>query len=129
MKKFNSKLIAPCGMNCEICLAHLREKNKCPGCRIEEANKPITRTRCKIKTCGIFKSGKKKFCCQCNNFPCKNLKNLDKRYKTKYNMSMIENLKEIKSKGMINFLKNQEKKWICKKGVVCIHNREIYPTK
>jgi hypothetical protein len=27
-------LIAPCGMNCGVCMAYLREKNKCPGCRL-----------------------------------------------------------------------------------------------
>jgi uncharacterized radical SAM superfamily Fe-S cluster-containing enzyme len=30
----NISLIAPCGMNCSICSAYLREKNKCPGCRL-----------------------------------------------------------------------------------------------
>jgi hypothetical protein len=27
--KFNKQLIAPCGMNCGICLGYLRDKNKC----------------------------------------------------------------------------------------------------
>ncbi|MDD5456566.1 MAG: hypothetical protein PHV30_05985 [Candidatus Margulisbacteria bacterium] len=30
-------LIAPCGMNCAICLGYLREKNKCPGCSETDA--------------------------------------------------------------------------------------------
>ncbi len=29
----NFSIIAPCGMNCSICMAYLRGKNKCPGCR------------------------------------------------------------------------------------------------
>ncbi len=29
-------LIAPCGMNCGICLAYLRTKNVCPGCRVND---------------------------------------------------------------------------------------------
>ena len=28
-----TRLIAPCGMNCAVCLGYLREKNKCPGCQ------------------------------------------------------------------------------------------------
>ena len=45
-------LIAPCGMNCGICYAYLREKNKCFCCHIEDPNKPKTRLNCKIKNCG-----------------------------------------------------------------------------
>ena len=50
----NEILIAPCGMNCCVCMAYLREKNKCPGCRGTDVNKPITRVRCKLKTCEIL---------------------------------------------------------------------------
>ena len=46
-----SSLIAPCGMNCGICMAYLREKKKCPGCRVADTNKAITVIRCKIKNC------------------------------------------------------------------------------
>lgn len=44
-------LIAPCGMNCNLCLANLREKNTCPGCRISKKEKSISRDKCKIKKC------------------------------------------------------------------------------
>ena len=27
-------LIACCGMNCNLCIGFLREKNKCPGCKL-----------------------------------------------------------------------------------------------
>lgn len=117
-------LIAPCGMNCGFCIAHLREKNRCPGCRIESSNKPITRIRCKIKTCEKFKTGKIKFCFECDDFPCENLIHLDDRYRKKYRMSMIKNLKDIKEHGLEKFIKNQKIKWSCGHcgGVVCIHN-------
>ena len=29
----STSLIAPCGMNCRLCLGQIREKNTCPGCR------------------------------------------------------------------------------------------------
>lgn len=44
-------LIAPCGINCGICRAYLREKNKCPGCRLFNAQEPVSIARCKIKNC------------------------------------------------------------------------------
>ena len=116
-------LIAPCGMNCGICLAHLREKNKCPGCRVPDVNKPITRLKCKIKTCEVFKNGKIKFCYQCEKFPCDNMQKLDKRYRTKYHMSMIENLENIKKSGIRKFLQNEKTKWTCPgcSGPICVH--------
>ncbi len=108
LKRINTKsLIAPCGMNCGICMAYLREKNHCPGCRID-SYKPITRVRCKIKTCRYFKYGKAKFCFQCDEFPCANLKHLDKRYRTRYNMSMIENLENIRENGIRKFVQSEQ---------------------
>ena len=41
IETFDPDLIAPCGMNCNICMAYLREKNKCPGCREIDINKSI----------------------------------------------------------------------------------------
>jgi hypothetical protein len=125
-KKFSSELIAPCGMNCAICVAHLREKNKCPGCRIKSKDKPKTRLNCKIKNCNELKKNNLTYCCSCKIFPCDKINHLDKRYRTKYDMSMIENLKEIKNSGIKKFLKNQEKKFVRKEGIICVHNKKIY---
>ena len=98
--KDNIMLIAPCGMNCGICMAFLRKKNKCAGCRGSDEKKPVTRTNCKIKTCDTIKKSSVQFCFACADFPCENLKKLDKRYRNKYNMSMIENLKNINKNGI-----------------------------
>jgi hypothetical protein len=116
-------LIAPCGMNCCICLAFLRDKNKCPGCRIVDSDKPATRAKCKIKNCLNFKKSKTKFCFDCKGFPCDKLKHLDKRYRTKYKMSMIENLESIKKFGIRKFVKSEAKRWACLKcgGAICVH--------
>jgi hypothetical protein len=115
-----SELIAPCGMNCGICMAYLREKNRCPGCRASDKGKPITRTRCKIKTCKKLKSG---FCYNCEDFPCDRLSHLDKRYRTKYYMSMIENLESIRQIGLHKFVANEKIRWTCPKcgGTICVH--------
>jgi len=102
---------------------YLREKNKCPGCRGSDLNKPVTRVKCKIKTCEVFRDENNKFCSDCVDFPCEKLEHLNKRYKKKYNMSMIENLNYIKNFGMNNFSKHEKKKWTCSEcgGTICVH--------
>lgn len=121
-----SKLIAPCGMNCGICIGYLREKNKCPGCRkIGKDNSDYCK-KCIIKNCKILKEKGMKFCSdKCKKYPCKRLKNLDKRYKTKYAMSMLENLAKIKELGVREFVKNEKIRWACKKcnGTICVHKK------
>jgi hypothetical protein len=121
-------LIAPCGMNCGICMAYLRDKNKCSGCRGVDTDKPITRTKCKIKNCLIFQKGETKFCFDCKKFPCNNLKHLDKRYQTKYNMSMIENLEYIKNFDINKFIRNEKIRWTCSEcgGTICVHKGYCY---
>lgn len=126
--RFKIKLIAPCGINCGICMAYLREKNKCPGCRVFDQNKPVTRTQCRIKNCATFQAGKSKYCFQCDKYPCVRLKQLDKRYRTKYNMSMIENLENIKNSGIRKFVEHEKVRWTCRKcgGTVCVHKRRCF---
>ena len=117
-------LIAPCGMNCGICRGYLREKNKCPGCRGIDVNKPVTRSKCKIKNCSELKINNLKFCIKCKRFPCKKINQLDKRYRTKYNMSMIENLQDIGKLGIRKFVINEKKRWDCSKCgfPICVHS-------
>jgi len=118
-------LIAPCGMNCGVCRAYLRRRNKCPGCRGSDAGKPVTRLECGIKTCEVFQKTKSKFCFQCEEFPCETLGHLDKRYRTRYSMSMIENLESIKKSGIQKFIRNDRVRWTCPEcgGVICVHTR------
>lgn len=46
-------------------------------------------------------------------YPCQRLKNLDNRYRTKYGMSMFDNLLFIREKGLEKFLENEQDKWKC----------------
>ncbi len=111
-----AKLIAPCGMNCGICKAYLRDKNKCIGCREDDKGKPVSCIRCTIKNCEEIKKSKTGFCFECEKFPCRRLKQLDKRYVGKYRMSMIDNLLLIKKNGVRKLLQRENKKWTCKCG-------------
>ena len=59
----------------------------------------------------------------CTIYPCKRLKQLDKRYRNKYHMSMIENLNFIQKQGIRKFITWQKEKWTCKKcqHLLCVH--------
>ncbi len=117
-------LIAPCGMNCEICIGYIREKNKCPGCNaMNEENATYCR-KCTLKNCPILKDRNLKFCSDaCEKYPCTRLKNLDKRYRTKYGMSMLENLVIIKNVGVEKFVESEQNRWKCPKcgELLCVH--------
>jgi hypothetical protein len=124
------ELIAPCGMNCSLCIAYIFNKhdlNKegfhrkyCSGCIARGKNCTFALG----KKCDLIATGKIRFCYECDKYPCEGLKRLDKRYKTKYHMSMIDNLNYIKERGIKEFLMKEEQKWKCKTcdELVCCHN-------
>ena len=118
------ELIAPCGMNCGICKFHYREKKQCPGCRELDKKTSAIRFKCIIRECKILRDRKWKYCSdKCDSYPCKRLKSLDKRYSTKYHMSMLENLVCIKNQGVDVFLEKETQKWKCPQcgGIVTCH--------
>jgi len=119
----NKTLIAPCGMNCGICLGFLRDKNKCPGCRNMGENKPGYCKKCIIKNCELLAKTESNFCYDCEKYPCPRLKRLDKRYRTKYYMSMLENLSNIQKLGLEEFVALEQQRWACPKcgGTICVH--------
>jgi hypothetical protein len=122
-KPIISSLIAPCGMNCRLCRAYIREKNACPGCRVDDRLKPKTRALCRIKQCEMLKSADLRYCFECREYPCDRLNQLDKRYRTNYGMSMIDNLNNIKQFGIRNFVKQERDRWTCPKcrEIICVH--------
>ena len=113
-------LIAPCGMNCSLCMVYQRKRNSCPGCRHPVEGQPVSRSACKIKTCDKLLS---EFCSGCNDFPCRNLQQLDKRYQLKYHMSMIGNLETIRENGIGKFLESEKVRWNCTNcgATLCVH--------
>lgn len=130
MKRIRINMIAPCGMNCAVCSAVRREEKnivKCPGCRGSNKNKPETCVHCIIINCKRLKSLRTKYCSdQCEEFPCKRLKALDKRYRKQYDFSMLDNLEHIAQKGIRAFARAQERKYVKKNRIFCIHNRKYY---
>jgi hypothetical protein len=110
---FEKHLIAPCGMNCGTCIAYLRDKNKCPGCRIVSSDKAISVKKCTVTECIYLQKTTSKFCYDCEKYPCKRIKDLDKRYSTKYRTSFIENLAMIEENGLDRFLAFEAKRRTC----------------
>ena len=123
-------LIAPCGMNCSICIGFFgytmsgkQRKIKCIGC------KPSGKSCAHLKKyCKKLTSNEIEYCYQCSDFPCKQLQKLDNNYRERFDMSMVENLAFIKENGMEPFLKKQEEKYTCPicGGVICVHNGTCY---
>lgn len=121
----DKELIAPCGMNCGLCLCYLRTNSKCGGCFSgRKVNGRLI--KCGIKLC---KDRKGEYCFECGKFPCDRLKRLDKRYQEKYGMSEIDNLKAIKEEGIESFLVREKEKWVNSRGVYCVHDKKRYPVK
>lgn len=117
-------LFAPCGMNCLVCYVHLKDKKPCGGCYGDNKHKPERCVNCKIKTCANNKSFK--YCYECSDFPCKLINNLDKSYRKRYNVSLIENSFFVISGGMSLFQKEEQKRWKCPvcSGIVSLHDME-----
>jgi hypothetical protein len=125
-ESLESTMIAPCGMNCGLCIGHLREKNRCPGCNGDDADKPKYCVACRIRHCVEIGECKQKFCFKCAKFPCARLRQLDKRYRTRYGMSMIENLESIREFGLERFVAREKDRWKCPEcgGVICVHRKD-----
>lgn len=78
-KKELQDLIAPCGMNCRLCMAYQREKKHCNGCNMDDTLKTsISCLRCIIKNCPTIKNSNSGFCFECEKYPCQRLKQLDR---------------------------------------------------
>ena len=122
-------MIAPCGMNCHLCVAfQFKEmdinklgfhKKYCPGCIPRGENCTFMKDSCELMAKGSIR-----FCYECKSFPCKRLKALDKRYHAKYHMSMIENLNIIQEFGIEEFLMKESDRWRCTEcgATICCHN-------
>jgi len=124
--KKNDIHVAPCGIDCSLCMAFQREKNKCDGCNCAGGSKVKHLAACRIRNCEELAAGGTGFCYSCEKLPCKRMKQLDKRYSTKYGTSPIQNLRAIEKLGIEKFARAETRKWKCGKcgALVCMHRPE-----
>ena len=129
-ENLDAKLIAPCGMNCGICIGFFgytmngkKRKQICVGCRVKDKLCAFIK-----KHCDKLASKQIEYCFECSDFPCELLRALDNRYMNKYELSLIGNLKYIQRNGIEDFLKNEKEKWKCSNcgGVICVHTKKCF---
>lgn len=109
-----AELIAPCGMDCGICIGHLRDRKTCPGCNDpDDSSKAYHCAACTIKRCEHLAQSSEASCVDCAKYPCARLRQLDKRYRSKYRMSVIENLGELHRVGVEAFVELERARWAC----------------
>jgi len=132
-RALNEQLIAPCGMNCGICSTYLAyahdlrgkgiKATYCTGCIARDKKCAFVKKRC-----DLLMNNEVRFCYECGGFPCDRLQKLDRGYRTKYNMSMLDNLEFIRDNGVDAFIAQQEAKYKCPKcgGVICVHDKKCY---
>lgn len=122
--KIENIMFAPCGINCMVCYKHCNSKKPCPGCLLGDLNKPEHCRNCNKKECAKVKGYT--HCFQCEDFPCKLVKNLEKSYNKRYHESLIRNSLMVKEKGIDAFMASESKKWVCPgcSGVISLHDGE-----
>ena len=126
VRPIQARMIAPCGMDCALCIGHLRDKNRCPGCNDLKRTPSSTYCRkCRLRNC-TEQGHPNRFCGECAAFPCRRLRQLDHRYRTKYGMSMLANLEAIRTLGIRKFVAREKKKWACPGcgATLCVHRTE-----
>ncbi len=122
----DAELIAPCGINCRLCRAYMRERKPCPGCRGRDENKSKTCINCRIRNCRELALHNHRYCFSCAAFPCHLLRRLDVRYSKNYGVSVIANLEFIRQEGIARFLMEERTKWTCDEcgAVICMHKAQ-----
>ena len=130
-ENFDETLVGQCGVNCGTCYAFFgytmagkKRMHPCLGCRARNSLCAFIKKGCKR----IKENQPVGFCFECPDFACENLAKMDIIYRTRYNMSLIENLNYIKEKGIDAFLEKEKQKHTCPTcgGVICNHTNRCY---
>jgi len=125
-KLISPEMIAPCGLDCGLCMMAQAPEKPCPGCRGPEENKFFYCSQ----LCGIMKCAKRReqgydFCDECPDYPCEDVMEKERRYTSDYPLreSPLENLRLIREKGMEAFIAGERARWSCEKcgGPVSVH--------
>ena len=117
-----SQLFAPCGMNCMVCFAHCSTKKACGGCLGTDESKPGHCRTCLRKNYAAERE--LSYCYECSDFPCRRIRDLDRSYRKRYGVSLIEQSLFVKENGIELFLENERKRYTCAAcgGVISLHD-------
>ena len=92
---FSAEMIAPCGLDCSLCMfAHASEK-PCLGCNVDSDTKPaFCASWCKIIPCEKRVKNGYQYCDECPDYPCEDMMERETRYTTAYPLkeSPMQNL-------------------------------------
>lgn len=123
-ERIEPAMFAHCGMNCLVCYKHCCHKNPCAGCLKSAQGKPEHCRKCRIKAC--VKERQLTYCFECSEYPCGQIKRLEKSYHTRYCASLIENSRMVKEQGMAAFLQQQKERYTCAEcgGIISLHDAE-----
>lgn len=118
------EMFAPCGMNCIVCYKHCYHKKPCDGCLKSDRGKPEHCRKCGIKDC-IREKGLS-YCFECTEYPCRQIKYLEKSYRTRYGASLMDNSRFVREKGLEAFMEQQKENYTCPQcgGIISIHDQE-----
>ncbi len=127
------ELIAPCGMDCAVCSKYLAfingmKKSQCPGCRPGNKHCTYLFEKCSGVNAGRTGNADAPYCFECEEYPCKELKRMDTRYRKNYSMSTIENLEIIQEAGLDGLIEVQIEKFSCDRcgSLISIHNLKCF---
>lgn len=120
----DAAMFAPCGMNCMVCYKHCYHKKPCAGCLNSDQGKPEHCRKCKIKDC--VRERALRYCFECEDYPCKRIKSLEKSYNTRYHASLMENSRRVRELGLEAFMAQQKQLFTCPDcgGVISLHDAE-----
>lgn len=120
-ERMQTDMFAPCGMNCKVCYRHCSHKKSCDGCRNGDMGKPEHCRKCKIKDCVSSKGIS--YCFRCPDYPCKQIKNLEKSYNKRYRASVMANSSFVERHGLEKFMEQQREEYTCAcGGIISVHD-------
>lgn len=126
------ELIAPCGINCALCSRYLAGLNNhkttsCPGCRPRNMRCTYLFAKCRGLNHEVL-PGAAEFCIKCDQYPCKEIERLQKRYTSHYNIDPKANLTAIKQAGIDRFIVEEYRQHRCEHcgGLISMHNRKCF---
>lgn len=117
-ERIDAGMLAPCGVNCIGCSAHHKQKKPCRGCKGPDEYKRPSCLNCVRKRCADERG--LEWCFQCGEFPCKQIRTLDKSYRTRYGIYLVKKGRLAAERGAAAVVERDRLRLTCAcGGVIC----------